>query len=328
MSAVVSAPKVLVTKRLPASVLDALSLACDVDLHAERIDLTPDGLKERVREKAGLICLMPDRIDRAVIDAGSELQVIANVAVGFDNIDVDYAASRGVVVTNTPDVLTEAVAECTWSLILAITRRTTEGDRLVRAGTWKGWEFDLMLGTQLRGKRLGIVGSGRIGRAVADRAAGFGMAVVFATRPGQPAGLRAPESTSLHEFVSLDELLVTSDVVSLHVPLTDTTRHLIDRRTLARMKRSAYLVNTSRGPVVDEAALAWALRERLIAGAALDVYEAEPTVHPDLLTLETVVLTPHLGSATRETRTAMAELAVRNVVKVLGGGPPLTPVSA
>ena len=225
---------------------------------------------------------------------------------------------RDVIVTNTPDVLTEATAEFTWGLILSITRRITEGDRLVRAGRWKGWAFDFMLGTELQGKRLGVVGPGRIGRAVAARAKVFGMDVVF-------AGTGTTSSSG--QSVSLDELLVTSDVVSLHVPMTEQTRHLIDRHALTRMKRTAYLVNASRGTVVDEAALVWALGQHLIAGAALDVYEREPAVHQDLLSFENVVLTPHLGSGTREARTAMAELAVANVFAVLGGKPPLTPVT-
>jgi len=222
------------------------------------------------------------------------------------------------VVTNTPDVLTDAVADLTWALILAVTRRIGEGERIVRAGAWRGWSFEFMLGSSLAGKQLGIVGPGRIGRAVGARAAAFGMSVAYASRrTGDWQGA---------EPMSLDRLLATSDVLSLHVPLRSETRHLIDQRAFARMKRTAYLVNTTRGAVVDEAALVWALGERLIAGAALDVFEREPEVHPGLLELENVVLTPHLGSATRETRLAMAELAARNVIAVLGGQPPLTPV--
>ena len=311
-------PSVLVTRRLPASALVKLELRCDVDLHPGPNGLSPRALQDRVKGKAGLVCLVTDRIDRAVIDAGTDLRVIANVAVGYDNVDARYARTRDVIVTNTPDVLTEATAEFTWGLILSITRRITEGDRLVRAGRWKGWAFDFMLGTELQGKRLGVVGPGRIGRAVAARAKVFGMDVVF-------AGTGTTSSSG--QSVSLDELLVTSDVVSLHVPMTEQTRHLIDRHALTRMKRTAYLVNASRGTVVDEAALVWALGQHLIAGAALDVYEREPAVHQDLLSFENVVLTPHLGSGTREARTAMAELAVANVFAVLGGKPPLTPVT-
>ena len=320
-------PSVLVTRRLPADALSQLESTCDVDLNTEREGLSPEALKERVGGKSGLVCLMTDKIDPAVLDAGSALRVVANVAVGYDNIDVHSARSRSIVVTNTPDVLTAAVAEFTWGLILAASRRIAEGDRLVRSGRWTGWALDFMLGTELQGKQLGIVGAGRIGRAVAARAEAFGMRVVFAGKQGHvndPRPMDGPAPRGRQ--VSLDELLVTSDIVSLHVSLTEGTRHLINRHALTRMKRTAYLINASRGPVVDEEALVWALGEHLIAGAALDVYEREPTVHRDLLSFESVVLAPHLGSATRETRTAMAELAVANVVAVLGGKPPLTPV--
>ena len=279
--------------------------------------MPPDVLGQRVAGKDALVCLLTDDINKSVIDAGTRLKVIANVAVGYNNIDVAYARSRGMVVTNTPDVLTESVADFTWAMILAITRRLAEGDRLVRRGEWKGWALDFMLGTELKGKQLGLVGLGRIARAVAVRAPVFGMRVAYT----DIATVEGP-----FEKMSLDRLLNTSDVVSLHVNLTSATRHLIDKKALTRMKRSAYLVNTARGPVVEEAALAWALQERLIAGAALDVYENEPAVHPDLLRFENVLLVPHLASATTETRTAMANLAADNVAAVLAGRPPLTPV--
>ncbi len=321
-----AAPKVLVTRRLPSSALDKLGLACDVDLHQSRDDLTHDELRDRVRDKVGMVCTATDTIDASVLVAGSHLQVVATVAVGFDNIDVVAATARGIVVTNTPDVLTAAVAEYTCGLILSVTRRIAEGDRLIRANAWNGWSLDFMLGTQLHGKQLGIVGAGRIGTAVATLAEGFGMTVVFSERVGGGRTPSAPLLASRPPRVSFDEMLVSSDVISLHVPLTDATRHLIDRRTLARMKRSAFLINMSRGAVVSETALAWALQERLIAGAALDVYEDEPNVHSDLRGLDNVVLSPHVGGATRETRVAMAGLAVDNVVAVLGGRPALTPV--
>jgi glyoxylate reductase len=318
-------PAVLVTRRIPSSVLATLDASCDVDLYVGEERIAREELLRRVRGKRALICLLTDLVDREVLEAGADLRIVANIAVGYDNLDVAGARARGIEVTNTPDVLTEATAECTWALILAITRRVAEGERLLRAGAWKGWALDFMLGSELRGKQLGIVGLGRIGLAVAVRAPAFGMRVAYATADAVPAGgglLPVPPM----EEMSLDRLLATSHVVSLHVPLTDRTRHLIDGRALARMRRNAFLVNTSRGPVIDEAALAWALRERLIAGAALDVYEREPAVHPDLLSLENVVLAPHIGSATTETRTAMAELAVRNVLAVLSGQPALTPI--
>jgi glyoxylate reductase len=309
-------PRVLLTRRIPSSAFEKLEARCDVDLN-DRGSLSPDELKRRIADTDGLICVVTDKITPDVLEAGANLKVVANIAVGYDNIDVPAASSRGIVVTNTPDVLTEAVAEITWGLIFSITRRIVEGDRLVRRGAWKGWALDFMLGTELGGKQLGIIGRGRIGRAVAAKAPAFGMQAVFAARGGGKPGSGE---------MSLDELLVTSDVISIHTPMTAANRHLIDRKAFARMKRSAFLVNTARGPIVDEEGLAWALKERLIAGAALDVYEREPEVTASLMALENVVLAPHLGSATRETRTAMADMAVRNAVAVLEGNPPLTPV--
>ena len=311
-------PTVLVTRRLPSSVLAKLQSVGGVDLYTGDAAIPPNELRTRIADKDALVSLLTDAIDRTVIDAAPNLKIIANVAVGYNNIDVAYAKSRGIVVTHTPDVLTESVADFTWALILAITRRLSEGERVVRRGEWKGWALDFMLGTELKRKQLGLVGVGRIGRAVAARAPAFGMRVVYT----EPRDIDLPGA----ENVSLDRLLNTSDIVSLHVPLTPDTRHLIDRTTLARMKRSAYLINTARGPVVDEAALVWALQQHLIAGAALDVYENEPAVHADLLGLDNVLLVPHLASATTETRTAMADLAVDNVIAVLNGRPPVTPV--
>ena len=312
-------PSILVTSRVPSSVLTRLKTVGQVELVTDH--LTPAALQERVSGKRALVCVTTDRIDSAVINAGCDLEIIANIAVGYDNIDLAAAASRGISVTNTPGVLTEAVAELTWGMILSVTRRMAEGDRLIRQKAWKGWALDFMLGMELSGKQLGIIGPGRIGRAVAARAPAFGMEVVFASRS------RETVVASEKRLMPLDELLVTSDIVSLHVPLKPETRHLINRQTLARMKRSAYLINTARGPVVDEEALNWALDERLIAGVALDVFEREPEVHQGLLQRSNVVLVPHLGSATHETRVAMADLAVRNVEAVLQGRPPLTPVA-
>ena len=319
-------PTVLVTKRLPSLAMARLEEACDVDLNERDTFLSHDELIARVRGKQGLIAMLPDNVDRAVLDAGlPDLKVVSAVAVGVNNIDAKTASELGVIVTNTPDVLTESTADLTWALILGVMRRVTEGDRLVRRGGWKAWAFDFMLGTELRGKQLGIVGFGRIGRAVAARAAAFGVRVAYHARNAPAPKVTIGETRA--EPMPLDRLLATSDIVSLHCPLTPETRHMIDQTALARMKRSAYLINASRGPVVDEAALAWALKSRLIAGAGLDVYENEPAVLPDLLTLENVLLCPHLGSATSETRTAMADLAARNVVAVLAGQPPLTPVA-
>ena len=302
-------PRVLLTRRIPRSIHERLEADADVDLYEGAGAMTADELRVRVKDKDGLVSVLTDKVTRELLGEADRLKVVSNIAVGYENIDVSAAKQRGVIVTNTPDVLTEATAELTWSLILAAARRIVEGDRLIRRGGWKGWTLDFMLGTELRGKQLGIVGRGRIGRAVAAKAPVFGMHAVFAK----------------HDM-SFDELLISSDVISLHTPMTPETRHMFDRRTLARMKRTAILVNAARGPIIDEEALAWALGERLIAAAALDVYEREPIVHEALLTLENVVLVPHLGSATRETRSAMIDLAVSNVLAVLAGRPPLTPV--
>jgi glyoxylate reductase len=312
-------PRTLVTRKLPSSVIAKLEAVSEIDLYVGSAAISREELLARIAGVDAIVCLLTDTIDAAVLEAaGPQLKIVANVAVGFNNIDVPACRARGIAVTNTPDVLTNACADFTWALILAITRRFGEGERVVRAGAWGGWALDYMLGMELRGKQLGLVGLGRIGRAVAEKAPAFGMTVAYTSRT--PADI--PNAAQM----SLDRLLSTSDVVSLHCPMTPDTKHLIDQKALTRMKRTAYLINTSRGPVVDEAALAWALKERLIAGAALDVYEKEPEIHPGLMTLENVLLIPHLASATTETRTAMADLAVSNAIAVLNGQQPITPV--
>jgi glyoxylate reductase len=311
-------PSILLTTRLPGTALTILGALGEVDV--ADTTLTPEALRAAVRGRSAVLSVVSDRIDASVLDAaGPSLKIVANVAVGYDNIDVSAARARGITVTNTPGVLTNAVAEFTIALIFAVTRRLGEGERLVRDERWTGWGMDQLLGMELAGKQLGIVGAGRIGRAVADKARALGMVVVYAARgsEGQLHGRRA---------LPLVELLATSDVVSLHVPLLPETTHLIDRAALARMKPTAYLINTTRGAVIDEEALAEALRGRAIAGAALDVYEQEPQVHPGLIALENVLLLPHIGSATVETRSAMAELAARNVANVLSGKAPITPL--
>jgi glyoxylate reductase len=321
-------PRVLVTWRLPSAVLALFDDVCEVDLHTGPAPLSREALAARLADADAVVAVLTNRYDDDILAAAPRLRIIANVAVGYDNVDLAAARGRGIVVTNTPDVLTDATADLAMGLILAVTRRIAEGDRLIRRGGWTGWSLDFMLGTGVRGKQLGIIGAGRIGQALARRAHAFGMNIVFSTRRARSEpdatfgpGLTAPR---LH----FDALLNSSDVVSLHVPLSAETRHLIDQKALARMKRSAFLINTARGAVADEQAIVWALREHVIAGAGLDVFEDEPRVHPDLLTLDNVVLVPHLGSATRETRTAMADLAVRNVLAVLRGESPLTPVVA
>jgi glyoxylate reductase len=326
-------PRVFVTSRLPSAALEPLWQAYDVDYRDDSEPCPREELIARVRRADGVVCLLTDTMDREVIAAGEKLRVIADVAVGYNNVDVAAARERGIMVTNTPDVLTDATADLTVGLMLGIMRRLAEGDRLIRRGGWNGFRFTFMLGADPRGKQLGILGLGRIGQAVARRAVAFGMTIAYVPSSRQTKEQGKQKDGAPREFegfkatpMSFDELLVTSDVVSLHVPLNDSTRHLIDQKALVRMKRSAYLINVARGPVVDEAALAWALREGVISGAGLDVFEHEPTVHPDLLTLDNVMLVPHLGSATRETRTAMAALAVRNCMNVLAGEAPVTPV--
>jgi glyoxylate reductase len=299
-------------------VLTRLEDLFDVDLH-NRGDLPHDQLIARVQGKQGLLSVVTDAIDRAVLEAGRDLKVVSTIAVGYNNIDIAAARERGIIVTNTPDVLNESTADLTWSLILGIMRRIVEGDRLVRRGDWKGFALDFLLGSDLRGKQLGIVGLGRIGQAVAARAPAFGMRVAYTSRN--------PKPSASAEFMPLDRLLSTSDVVSLHCPLTPETKHLINQTTLARMKRSAYLISAARGPIVDEAALVWALENRLIAGAALDVYEKEPEIHKGLLAFENVLLSPHLGSSAIETRTTMIQLAAENIIEVLSGRSALTPIT-
>jgi glyoxylate reductase len=317
--------RIVVTRRIPEPALDLLREAGDVWLSPHDRPLTVAELHEAVAGADAVVTMLHDRVDAASLDAaGPGLQVVANVAVGYDNVDVAACTERGVRFTNTPGVLTDATADIAFSLILMATRRLGEGERMIRAR--QPWSFSMffLLGSSLQQKTLGIVGLGQIGTATARRARSFGMDVVYSgRRAADPALEQALEARR----VDLDELLATSDVVSLHCPLTDDTRHLIDAARLRQMQPTAYLVNTTRGPVVDEAALAAALRDGVIAGAGLDVFEREPEVHPDLLELENVVLLPHLGSATIETRTAMGVLAARNAIAVLDGAEPPTPVN-
>jgi glyoxylate reductase len=272
------------------------------------------------------VTLLHDRVDGAFLDAaGPQLRVVANVAVGYDNVDVAAATERGVLVTNTPGVLTDATADLTIALILMVTRRLGEGERLVRAGGTWSWSMFFLLGRGLAGKTLGVIGLGAIGQATARRALAFGMRIGYAGPRRVPATVE--EQLGAAQYLPLDALLAVADVVSIHCPLRPETRHLIDAERLALMRPDAYLVNTARGPIVDEAALADALTRKALAGAALDVFEHEPEIHPALLELENVVLIPHLGSATIETRTAMGVLAAHNVIAVLTGEPPPTPVN-
>ena len=318
-------PLFVVTNRIPAAGLDLLRDAGELRQDEREVALPRDELLALVAGAAAILTLLHDRVDDELLAAaGPGLRCVANLAVGYDNVDLEAAARRGVAVTNTPGVLDDATADLTMALLLAATRRLAEGDRLIRSGRPWTWGMSFMLGSSLRGKRLGIVGLGAIGRRVAERARAFGMEIAYNSRRPAPAAVTGGLGA---ELLPLDELLATSDVVSLHCPLTPETHHLIGAAELESMRPTAVLVNTARGQVVDEPALARALAERRIAAAGLDVFEREPAVEPPLLELENVVLTPHLGSATVEARAAMAELAARNAIAAVRGEQLPTPVN-
>jgi glyoxylate reductase len=321
----VSAPRIVVTRRIPDPALELLGEAGDVWLSPHDRPLTREEMHEAIAGADAVVCLLHDQVDDAFLDAaGPQLKVVANVAVGYNNVDTDAIAARGSVwFTNTPGVLTEATADIAMSLILMATRRLGEGERVIRSQTPWVWSMFYMLGTGIQGKTLGIGGLGLIGQATARRARAFGMEIAYSGRRRADPAVEAELGA---RFVSLDELLETADVVSLHCPLYAETHHMIDAGRLRQMRSDAFLVNTPRGPVVDEQALVDALRAGEIAGAGLDVFEEEPTVNPGLLDLENAVLIPHLGSATVETRTAMGVLAARNAIAVLRGETPPTAV--
>jgi len=307
---------VLVTREIPSVGIALLKNACQkVEVHQNARALSKKELMEKIRTQDGLLCVITDEIDAQVLEAGRRLKVVSNFGAGFNNIDVQKATELGILVTNTPDVLTDATADLAWALLLATARRVVEGDRFVREGRFKGWHPLLLLGTDFSGKTLGIVGAGRIGTAMALRSKGFGMKIVYV----HPRRNEILETELSARWVNLETLLRISDFVSLHVPLTPKTQHLIGAKELAMMKPTAYLINTSRGPVVDEKALVQALQTGQIAGAGLDVYENEPEVEPALLEMKNVVLTPHLGSATEETRNRMAVLSAENLLAGLRG---------
>jgi glyoxylate reductase len=313
----------LVSNALPGEALRLIPGDVSVDYNDSLDALPKPELIARLRGKDGLICHIISSIDDEVLAAAPTVKVVANVAVGYNNIDVAAAHRRGVVVTNTPDVLTETTADFAWALLMATARRVVEADHFARSGQWHRWQWDLLLGADVHGKTLGLVGFGRIGRAVARRALGFNMRVLYQDAVGADVAVERELSVSRKE---LEAVLREADFVSLHTPFLPETRHLMNERTLRLMKKSAILVNASRGPVVDEAALVRALQEGWIAGAGLDVFEEEPKIHPGLIPLTNVVLAPHIASASSDTRVAMATLAVRNCLAVLEGKPPLTPV--
>jgi glyoxylate reductase len=311
--------RVYVTRTLPPPGHRPLVEAgFDVDQHDSDRPPSPDDLVEHLAQADALLCMLTERIDGDVLDAAPRLRVVANLAVGFDNIDLAAASSRGVVVTNTPDVLTEATADLAWALLLAAARRLGEGERLVRSGQWQGWAPSQLLGLPVHGRTLGVLGLGKIGRAVARRAAGFGMEICYHNRRRD----QSAEADTGARFVGLDELFETADFLSLHAPLNESSRHVVDGDALGRMKPTAVLVNTARGPLVDESALVDALRAGKIAAAGLDVFEREPALAEGLAALDNVVLAPHLGSATTEARAAMVRCCCDNIVAVLSGQPP------
>jgi len=314
-------PKVYVTRQLFDEALEILRKYAEVDVFEGVDNAAPrDLILSKVEDLEGLLCLLTDKIDSEIIEAGTRLKVISNYAVGFNNIDVDTATKHGIYVAYTPGILTETTADCTWALLLSIARRIAEADRYVRSGNWMhAWGPRMFLGSDIHGKTLGIIGLGRIGSAVARRAKGFNMNIIYYDIMRRE-DLEDELGVAFKEF---DEVLSEADFVTIHVPLTEETHHMIGRRELSMMKRTAYLVNTSRGPVIDEEELYNALKERIIAGAALDVYEQEP-IDPrsPLLGLDNIVLVPHIASASIETRTKMAVVAANNLVSVLRGEEP------
>src|SRR5438270_8628448 len=311
-------PRVLATHRLFQPARTILQEHCDAE-YWEKPERPPrEEVLRRVKDKEALICLLTEKVNEELLQAAPKVKIAANVAVGFDNIDVAACTRRGVVATNTPGVLDETTADFAWTLLMAVARRLLEGDALARSGNWKGWDLDQLVGTDVWGKTLGIVGFGRIGRAMARRASGFQMKVIYTD------AVRAPEAVEKElkaEFREMNTLLGESDFISVHVPLLPETRGLFNAPKFHRMKPTAFLINTSRGPVVDEAALVAALEGGKIAGAGLDVYENEPFIHPGLKRAN-VVLAPHVASASLETRTKMACIAAENVVALFAGKRP------
>lgn len=310
-------PTVYVSRLLVAPVMAAIRERLHLALEPDISPPSRETLVQGLRNAQAIITTLTERIDETLLRGAPRLKVIANHAVGYNNIDLQAAKTRGVIVTNTPDVLTDATADLTWALLLAAARRVTEGHRLVQTGAWTGWEPTQLLGAEVSGRTLGLIGMGRIGQAVARRAAGFGMTVLYASHKSVPS----PDPMKPWQQVTLETLLRQADFISLHVPLTADTRHLIGEQAFSLMRPTAILLNTSRGPVVDEAALVAALKAARLAGAGLDVYEDEPRVHPGLLALPQVVTLPHLGSATLGARVRMGLLCLENVLAVLEGRP-------
>ena len=316
--------KVFIASKIPAAGIQLLTeRGYDVEIYHEKSIIPKEMLIKKIQQADALITLLLNEIDKEIIQSAQMLKIIANYAVGFNNIDTQSAGQHNIVVTNTPDILTPATADFTWALILAVTKRIAEGDQYVRQGHFKGWEPELLLGGDITGKTIGIIGAGRIGRAVGRRAAGFEMEILYTanspkTEFEQKTGARK---------TALAELLEKSDIITIHCPLTPETHHLLNAENLKTVKKGAYLINTSRGPVVHEEALVKSLKSGRLAGAGLDVFEFEPQIHPELITLPQAVLMPHAGSATVETRDEMARMCARNIIAVLEGKPALNPVN-
>jgi len=309
----------LITYKIPDPGIKLLEKHFLVDVHEDPKFLTKEELMSKITDADAVVTQLRDQVDREFMDAGERLKIIANYAVGYNNIDVEYATRRNIYVTHTPGVLTEATADIAWALILAVVRRVVEADRFTRQGKFEGWKPELFLGYDIYGKTLGILGMGRIGQAVARRALGFGMKIIYHNRKRLPEEIERKYNA---QYVDLETLFREADIVSIHTPLTSETHHLVDERLLSLMKPSAFLINTSRGAVVNERKLYEFLKEGRIAGAGLDVYEHEPMLTPGLSELDNVVLLPHIGSATIETRTRMAIMVAENVIAALKGSIP------
>ncbi|GAB4365246.1 MAG: glyoxylate reductase [Calditrichia bacterium] len=309
--------KVLVTHPIPQVGIELLQEKFEVEIYSGP-KISRKQLLSKVKQVDGLLCLLSDGIDKELMDSAPRLKVVSNLAVGYDNIDVDYATRRGIIVTNTPGILTDATADLAWALLLAVCRRIVEGDQLMRSGQFVGWDPLMLRGGDLKNKTLGILGAGRIGTAFAERSLGWRMKILYFDK-NKNSYL---EKELGARKVSLDEVLSQSDFISLHLPLTEDTHHLINESALRKMKPGTYLINTARGAVVEESALVKALKEGWIAGAGLDVFENEPRIHPELARFSNVVLTPHIGSATIETRNEMSRIAARNLIAALEGKKP------
>jgi len=310
-------PKVLLTRMLPAKAMELLHKYFDLHVNRENKIMSRESLKDKIRDMDGLVCLLTDKIDAAIIARALRLRVIANYAVGYDNIDLVEASKRKIPVTNTPDVLTEATADLTFGLLVAAARRIVEADHFMRAGKFDGWGPGLLLGTDIHGKILGIIGMGRIGRAVARRARGFNMRILYSDVARLPV---ESEEEFEGSYCPLQELLEKSDFVTIHAPLNEGTHHLLSTAEFKLMKKTAYLINVARGPIIDEQALVGALKNGDIAGCALDVYEREPDLTPELLRMPNAILVPHIGSASIEARTSMAMIVTENIIAVLVNG--------